>query len=90
MPSPKAGTVTVDLPATINEVKKGRIEFRMDKTGNIHSGIGKLSFSDEQLVDNVKAFLKALEENKPAGIKGKLIKKVVLSPTMGPGVQLEY
>lgn len=90
MPSPKAGTVTMDLPATINEVKKGRIEFRMDKTGNIHSGIGKLSFSDEQLVDNVKAFLKALEENKPAGVKGKLIKKVVLSPTMGPGVQLEY
>ncbi len=90
MPSPKAGTVTMDLPATINEVKKGRIEFRMDKTGNIHSGIGKLSFSDEQLADNVKAFLKALEENKPAGVKGKLIKKVVLSPTMGPGVQLEY
>ncbi len=90
MPSPKAGTVTVDLENTINEVKKGRIEFRMDKTGNIHSGVGKLSFSDEQLVDNVNGFLKALEENKPAGIKGKLIKKVVLSPTMGPGVQVEY
>ncbi|MBP6911211.1 50S ribosomal protein L1 [Patescibacteria group bacterium] len=90
MPSPKAGTVTQDLEATIGEVKKGRIEFRMDKTGNIHSGVGKLSFSDEQLVDNVKAFLKALEENKPAGIKGKLIKKVVVSPTMGPGVQIEW
>lgn len=90
MPSPKAGTVTVDLVATINEVKKGRIEFRMDKTGNIHSGIGKLSFSDDQLVDNAKAFLKALEDNKPAGVKGKLVKKVVLSPTMGPGVQVEY
>lgn len=90
MPSPKAGTVTMDLVATINEVKKGRIEFRMDKTGNIHSGVGKLSFTDEQLVDNVKAFLKALDDNKPAGVKGKLIKKVVLSPTMGPGVQVEY
>ena len=90
MPSPKAGTVTMDLVATINEVKKGRIEFRMDKTGNIHSGVGKLSFTDEQLVDNVKAFLKALDDNKPAGIKGKLIKKVVVSPTMGPGAQIEY
>lgn len=90
MPSPKAGTVTQDMESTIAEVKKGRIEFRMDKTGNIHSPVGKLSFSDEQLVDNVKAFLSALEENKPAGIKGKLIKKVVLSPTMGPGAQVEY
>lgn len=90
MPSPKAGTVTQDMEATISEVKKGRIEFRMDKTGNIHSPVGKLSFSDEQLVENVKAFLVALEENKPAGVKGKLIKKVVLSPTMGPGVQVEY
>lgn len=90
MPSPKAGTVTVDLANTISEVKKGRIEFRMDKTGNIHSPVGKLSFTDEQLVDNVNAFLQALEENKPAGVKGKLIKKVVLSPTMGPGAQVEY
>jgi len=90
MPSPKAGTVTQDLEATIAEVKKGRIEFRMDKTGNVNSPVGKLSFSDEQLVDNVKAFLAALEENKPAGVKGKLIKKVVLSPTMGPGAQVEY
>lgn len=90
MPSPKAGTVTQDLEATISEVKKGRIEFRMDKTGNINSGVGKLSFTDEQLIENVTAFLKALEENKPAGVKGKLIKKVVLSPTMGPGVQVEY
>ena len=90
MPSPKAGTVTQDLESTITEVKKGRIEFRMDKTGNINSPVGKLSFTDEQLADNVKAFLAALEENKPAGIKGKLIKKVVLSPTMGPGAQVEY
>lgn len=90
MPSPKAGTVTQDLEATIAEVKKGRVEFRMDKTGNINSPVGKLAFSDDQLVDNVKSLLQALEENKPAGVKGKLIKKVVLSATMGPGVQVEY
>lgn len=90
MPSPKAGTVTQDLEATIGEVKKGRLEFRMDKTGNIHSAVGKLSFTDEQLAENVRAFLKALDENKPAGIKGKLIKKVVVSPTMGPGAQIEW
>ncbi len=89
MPSPKAGTVTQDLTGTIAEVKKGRIEFRMDKTGNVHSPVGKLSFTEEQLVENVKAFLQALEDNKPAGIKGKLIKKVVLSPTMGPGAQVD-
>lgn len=90
MPSPKAGTVTQDLIGTIDEVKKGRIEFRLDKTGNVHAPLGKLSFSDEQLVDNFKALLKAIEENKPAGIKGKLIKKIVISPTMGPGVQVDY
>lgn len=89
MPSPKAGTVTQDLAATIDEVKKGRIEFRLDKTGNIHAGIGKISFTDEQLIENYTSLLNAISENKPAGIKGKLIKKVVVSPTMGPGVQVE-
>jgi large subunit ribosomal protein L1 len=89
MPSPKAGTVSQDLAATIDEVKKGRIEFRLDKTGNIHAGIGKISFTDEQLIDNLNAIITAINENKPAGIKGKLIKKVVISPTMGPGVQVE-
>jgi len=89
MPSPKAGTVTQDLAATIDEVKKGRIEFRLDKTGNVHAGIGKMSFTDEQLIDNLNAIITAINENKPAGIKGKLIKKVVISPTMGPGVQVE-
>lgn len=90
MPSPKAGTVAQDLLGAIDEVKKWRIEFRIDKTGNIHSAVGKLSFSDEQLIDNVKAFMQAIDENKPAGIKGKLVKKVVLSATMSPGVQIEY
>jgi large subunit ribosomal protein L1 len=90
MPSPKAGTVSQDIAATIDEVKKWRIEFRIDKTGNVHAPLGKLSFSDEQLVANYNALMKSLEENKPAGIKGKLVKKVVLSATMGPGIWIEY
>lgn len=90
MPSPKAGTVTQDVAATIDEVKKGRIEFRLDKTGNIHAPLGKLSFDDEKLVENLKALMKAIEEHKPAGVKGKLIKKVALSPTMGPGIFVDF
>jgi len=90
MPSPKAGTVTVNLKETIWEIKKGRIEFRLDKTGNIHSSVGKISFSDEQLIDNINALIKAIESNKPAWIKGKLVKKIVIAPTMGPGVQIVY
>ncbi len=90
MPSPKAGTVAINLKDTINEIKKGRIEFRLDKTWNIHSSVGKLTFSDEQLSDNITSLLKGIEDNKPTGIKGKLIKKVVIAPTMGPGVQVTY
>lgn len=89
MPSPKAGTVTTTLWPTIEEIKKGRIEFKLDKTGNIHTVVGRRSFSDEQLEENMQTVMQALMENKPSGIKGKLIKKVVLAPTMGPGVQVE-
>lgn len=89
MPSPKAGTVVQDVNGAIDEVKKWRIEFKLDKTGNIHAALGKLSFTEEQLADNVNAFLKSVEDNKPAGVKGKLIKKVVLSATMSPAVQVE-
>lgn len=83
MPSPKAGTVTADITTAVNEVKKGRLEFKLDKTGNIHSKIGRTSFDDEQLVENFNTLIKAIEENKPSGVKGKLIKKIVISPTMG-------
>ncbi|MFZ5341204.1 MAG: hypothetical protein ACOZBL_01165 [Patescibacteria group bacterium] len=65
MPSPKAGTVTADIVATINEIKKGRIEFKLDKTGNIHCPVGKVSFSDDKLEENIKDLLKAIEDNKP-------------------------
>ncbi len=89
MPSPKSGTVIANIAQAIEEFKKGKIEFKLDKTGNINAAIGKLSFSETQIEENIKAFLKALEENKPTGVKGKLIKKVFIAPTMGPGIQIE-
>ncbi len=89
MPSPKAGTVTNDLESTITEIKKGRVEFKTDKTGNINVWVGKIKFKPEQLVENISALLTAIEQNKPTGVKGKLIKKMVISSTMGPGIQID-
>lgn len=88
MPSPKAGTVTTNLDQTIDEIKKWRVEFKLDKSGNIHVGVGKLSFTAEQLQENVQALMNAILENKPSGVKAKLIQKMVLAPTMGPSVQV--
>lgn len=82
MPTPKTGTITNDLKGTIEEIQKGRIEFKLDKTGNIHVGAGKLSFTDTQLIENVNTVLAAVEALKPAVIKSKLFKKVTLAPTM--------
>lgn len=90
MPSPKAGTVTANITEAISEVKRGRLEFKLDKAGNIHGIVGKVSFDDKALEENVAAFIKAIESNKPTGVKAKLIKKVVLSATMSPGVQIAY
>ena len=90
MPSPKAGTVAMNISQAVEEVKKWKIEFRLDKTGNIHAGVGKVSFDDAKLVDNINALLTAIEENKPTGVKGKLVKKVVLSTTMSPAVVIAY
>ena len=90
MPSPKAGTVATDIAQAVEEVKKGKIEFRLDKTGNIHAGVGKVSFDEQKLIENIEALMKAIEDNKPTGVKGKLVKKVVLSSTMSPGVCVEY
>lgn len=89
MPSPKAGTVSMNLPETIKEIQKGRVEFRTDKTGTINLSVGRKTFSAEQLTENVQGLLTALEQNKPSGIKGKLIKKMYISATMGPGVQID-
>jgi len=88
MPTPKTGTITTDLKSTIEEIQKGRIEFKLDKTGNIHAGVGKLSFDDAKLVDNINAVLNAVEALKPVVIKNKLFKRVTIAPTMGPGIQI--
>lgn len=90
MPSPKAGTVTTNIEQTIDEIKKWRVEFKLDKTGNLHVWVGKIAFTEQQLVDNVTALVNALIENKPSGVKGKLINKIVLAPTMGPWVPLNW
>ena len=88
MPSPKAGTVVANITQAVEEFKKGKMEFKLDKTGNINAAVGRLSFTEAQIEENIKAFLKALEDNKPTGVKGKLIKKVFIAPTMGPGIRI--
>jgi len=89
MPSPKAGTVTQKLSDTINEIKKGRIEFKLDKGWVIHVGVGKLSFDNEKLIENIKALIDAVNSAKPSGVKWQLIKKIHIAPTMGPGIQIQ-
>lgn len=90
MPSPKAGTVTNDLAKTVEEFKKWKIEYKLDKTGNVHVPVWKISFDNDKLVDNIESLLSVLDENKPAWVKGKLIKKVVISSSMWPGILIEY
>ncbi|MBN1219074.1 MAG: 50S ribosomal protein L1 [Anaerolineae bacterium] len=91
MPSPKAGTVVPDedLGRVVSELKAGRVEFRLDRTANIHVPIGKVSFSEKQLVDNFSALMEAIQTAKPAALKGSYIKKVALSATMGPGIKVD-
>lgn len=90
MPSPKAWTVSANLSQTINEIKKGRVEFKLDKTGNVHVSVGKINFSDADLIENITTLLKTLSDAKPSGVKGKLIQKICIAPTMGPSVQLDW
>jgi large subunit ribosomal protein L1 len=91
MPSPKAGTVVpgADLKRVIDETRKGRVEFRLDKTANLHVGIGKVSFTTEQIVENLDALLDAVRTNRPTGAKGSLIKRVTITSTMGPGIKVD-
>ena len=89
MPNPKLGTVTADVKGAVEAVKAGQVEFRVEKAGIVHAGIGKASFSAEQLVDNARAFLDAIQKAKPTGAKGTYIKKVSVSSTQGPGVKIE-
>ena len=90
MPNPKAGTVVSadDLPRAIREAKAGRVEFRLDKTANIHVSVGKVSFSEDQLMDNFAALMNAVHKARPAGAKGDYIKRITLTTTMGPGVKV--
>lgn len=88
MPNPKAGTVTDDIVKTIKELKAGRLEYRNDKEGNLHSIFGKLSFKDEELENNLKSFLKVIRDAKPSVLKGSFIKSITLTSTMGPGIRL--
>ena len=89
MPNPKAGTVTMDVTKAVREIKAGKIEFRVDKTGNVHAPVGKVSFSAPQLSDNVQAFMDTIARAKPAAAKGTYIRSATISSTMGPGVRLE-
>jgi len=89
MPNPRLGTVTQNVTEAVKAAKGGQVEFRAEKAGIVHAGIGKVSFSEEALVENVRAFVGAISRSKPTGVKGTYIKKVSLSSTMGPGLKLE-
>jgi large subunit ribosomal protein L1 len=89
MPNPKTGTVTFDVAKAIKEIKAGKVEFRLDKTGIIHSPVGKISFSAQQLAGNARALLAAVVKAKPAAAKGKYIQKITLTSTMGPGILID-
>lgn len=89
MPSPKAGTVTPDVAKAVTEYAAGKIEYRNDKGGNVHAPVGKMSFDDTDLVENVSAFIATIEKAKPTGAKGQFIKRITLSGTMTPGVQIK-
>jgi large subunit ribosomal protein L1 len=89
MPNPKAGTVTMDVGRAVREIKAGKIEFRVDKSGNVHAPVGKVSFSRDQLAANVQAFMDTIARVKPAAAKGTYIRSATVSSTMGPGVRLE-
>ena len=89
MPNPKVGTVTPDVAGAVKAAKGGAVEYRVEKAGILHAGVGKVSFSDEALLQNIKAFTDAVLKSKPAGAKGTYVKRVALSSTMGPGVHIE-
>ena len=89
MPNPKAGTVTMDVAKAVREIKAGKIEFRVDKTGNVHAPVGKVSFGADHLAENASAILEAVVRAKPAAAKGTYLKNIVISTTMGPGVKVD-
>ncbi len=90
MPAPKAGTVTQDVAAAVRDIKSGKIEFRVDKSGNIHTFFGKLSFSADQLIENFMALIEAIMKSRPNTVKGSFVRSMVMSSTMGPGLKIEH
>jgi len=89
MPNPRLGTVTANVTEAVQAAKGGQVEFRAEKAGIVHAGVGKASFTDDALIDNVRAFVGAITRGKPTGVKGTYIKRVSLSSTMGPGVKVD-
>jgi len=89
MPNPKLGTVTMDVAKAVKETKAGQVQYRAEKAGIVHAGVGKMSFAEDAIMANVKAFYEAVARAKPSGVKGNYIKKVSLSSTMGPGLKLD-
>ena len=89
MPNPKVGTVTTDVAEAVKAAKGGAVEFRVEKAGIVHAGVGKASFSEEQITGNVQAFLDAVQKARPSGAKGTFIKRIALSSSMGPGVKID-
>ena len=89
MPNPKTGTVTFEVAKAVKEIKAGKVEFRVEKAGIVHSPIGKISFDAQKLAENAQALLAAIQKAKPAAAKGKYVKKVTLTSTMGPGIQID-
>ena len=89
MPNPKTGTVTLDVAKAVTEVKQGRIEYRTDSYGNVHITVGKVSFEDSKLVENIKAFVTLIQKTKPSVVKGTYVKNISISATMGPGVKVD-
>jgi len=89
MPSPKSGTVTTTLTSTLSEFKKGKFEYKADKTGVVHVSFGKSNFTENQLIENLTALYKSIEQNRPPGVKGKYFKTLFICTTMGPSIQLD-
>ena len=89
MPNPKSGTVTMEIGKAVKEVKQGKIDFKVDKTGIIHTSIGKVSFEPQQIVENAREFINVVNKLKPAAAKGTYIKSVYLSSTMSPGIKID-
>ena len=90
MPNPKSGTVTMDVGNAVKELKAGKIELRVDKTGIIHAVCGKVSFDEKSLYENIETIYKTIIKAKPASVKGRYLKKMTISSTMGPGIKIDY